>query len=181
MNARLLIRHTEVSAMWRGRCYGGSDAALSRAGARDAKARAPALAAWRPDVVIHSDLRRTRDLARLVAGIANVEAISDSGWRERDFGHWEGKSWSAIYRKTGNAMDGMIDAPDTFRPGGGETTGELADRVIAAFACLPAGRVAVVSHGGPIAALRGRQGQLAISTWPTLIPAYGEAWELDFE
>ena len=29
------------------------------------------------------------------------------------------RSWAAIYRETGNAMDGMIDDPEGFRPGAG--------------------------------------------------------------
>lgn len=178
MTALLLVRHTEVSLRWRGRCYGISDAGLSRAGARHASTIAPALADWKPDVVVHSGLRRTRILAEQVARLANVEAIAEPLWQERDFGTWEGQSWSAIYRATGNAMDGMIEAPASFRPGGGETTIELADRAGAALAALPAGRVVIISHGGPIAALRGLQQQLPIAAWPSLVPAYGEAFAL---
>lgn len=174
----LLVRHTEVARAWRGRCYGISDPGLSRAGARHAAIVASEVAAWRPEIVMHSGLDRTCHLARRVAAIAGVEACADPDWRERDFGSWEGKSWGAIYRATGNAMDGMMDAPDSFRPGGGETTIEMADRVAAAFAALPAGRLAVVTHGGPIAALRGRQQRLAVRDWLALVPAYGEVVHL---
>ena len=176
--AVLLIRHTEVTRAWRGRCYGVSDPGLSRAGAAHAAALASNLARWQPDIVLHSGLRRTSQLAELIAVRAGVATRADPGWRERDFGTWEGKCWSAIYRATGNAMDGMIDAPDRFRPGDGETTTELADRVAAAFARLPTGRIAIVTHGGPIAALRGRQQGLAVRDWLALAPALGETWDI---
>ncbi|WP_439534001.1 histidine phosphatase family protein [Polymorphobacter sp.] len=172
----LLVRHTEVAQHWHGRCYGSSDAGLSRAGSAHARRLAPTLAAWRADAILHSDRRRTRTLAALVADLAGLRPRADPGWRERDFGDWEGRRWSSIYRETGNAMDGMIDAPGSFRPGGGETTMELADRVLAAHDRLPAGRILVITHGGPIAALRGRHDALPVAAWPALTPAYGEGW-----
>lgn len=175
--ALLMVRHTEVARHWKGRCYGVSDVGLSRAGAAHARALAPIFAAWRPDIVIHSDLRRTRMLALQVAAIAKVDAVADASWRERDFGDWEGKSWLAIYRSTGNAMDGMITAPDSFRPGGGETTTELADRISDAIARLTAQRIVIVTHGGPIAAAQGRSASLPERAWLALVPRYGETWE----
>lgn len=175
--AVLLIRHTEVARAWRGRCYGVSDPGLSRAGAAHARAVARALAGWKPDVVIHSGLRRAERLARWLAGVTRATLHADADWQERDFGEWERRSWAAIYRSSGNAMDGMIDAPDSFRPGGGETTAELADRAVRAWARLPDCRVAVVTHGGPIAALRGRQARLLARDWLALVPRLGEASE----
>lgn len=174
----LLIRHTEVAKFWRGRCYGSSDAGLSRAGAAHARDIAPRIAAWQPDIVIHSDRRRTRYLAELIARLAGVDIVADSSWRERDFGTWEARTWGSIYRATGNAMDGMIDAPDSFRPGGGETTNDLADRIVGARHRLPNRRIAVLTHGGPIAVLRRLDLRLPQSALPTLIPGYGEGCEL---
>jgi len=148
-----LVRHTEVARRWRGRCYGVSDVGLSRAGAAAIAPLAQELAALRPEWIIHSDLTRTRRLAIAVARSAGCTILADPAWRERDFGTWEGQSWNAIYRASGNAMDGMIEAPDKFRPGGGETTLELAVRVATALTGLPEGRGIVVTHGGPIASL----------------------------
>lgn len=179
MRHLLLVRHTEVARRWRGRCYGTSDAGLSRAGSAHAVAIAPQLAAWRPDIVIHSDRRRTRDLASRVAALAGVDCLSDAQWRERDFGDWEGRTWNAIYRATGNAMDGMIDAPDNFRPGGGETTTEMIERIALALSGLPSGRTAVVTHGGPVAAARLIDASQSVAMLPTLIPGYGEACEMN--
>jgi broad specificity phosphatase PhoE len=173
-----LVRHTEVARHWRGRCYGASDVGLSRAGAAAIGPLADELARSRPEWVIHSDLTRTRRPARALAQLAGCPIIAAPAWRERDFGTWEGQSWHAIYRATGNAMDGMIDAPDTFRPGGGETTYALAARVCAAAAVLPRGRGVVVTHGGPIAALIGLRQGLSPRDWSALVPSPGGCIDL---
>jgi len=174
----LLVRHTEVAKRWHGRCYGVSDAGLSRHGDAHAQALVPELARWRPDHVVHSGLRRSTQLAAAVSRTAGCTVTADPNWRERDFGGWEGRSWHTIYRESGNAMDGMIDAPGSFRPGGGETTAELAARAVAALANLPPGRTLVVAHGGTIAAVLGGRGALPVPAWLALVPAYGGTVEI---
>jgi broad specificity phosphatase PhoE len=168
-----LVRHTEVARRWRGRCYGVTDVGLSRAGAAAIGLLAQELAALRPDWILHSDLIRTRRLAIAIAHAAGCAIRADPAWRERDFGAWEGQSWHAIYRASGNAMDGMIEAPGTFRPGGGETTCELAARVATALTGLPEGRGIVVTHGGSIASLLGQERGLAPRDWLSLVPPVG--------
>jgi broad specificity phosphatase PhoE len=175
----LLVRHTAVALAWRRRCYGRSDIGLSRAGAAEARRLMRELAAWRPDHIVHSGLRRAGILAEGIGEAAGVANIIDPGWAERDFGSWEGRRWSAIYRETGDAMNGMIDSPESFRPGGGETTSELAERAKTAAAALPAGRTIVVTHGGPIAALRGTAAGLPPREWLALVPQSGQAVAFD--
>jgi broad specificity phosphatase PhoE len=168
-----LVRHTAVALAWQGRCYGASDVPLSRAGKAAAIRLSAELAATEPAWVVHSGLTRARLLAERVAAHAGCPLFEDGGWRERDFGAWEGRTWAGIYRTSGNAMDGMIDAPGEFRPGGGETTFELADRATAAYERLPGGNGVVVTHGGPIAALFGRRQNLPVTDWLTLVPPCG--------
>jgi broad specificity phosphatase PhoE len=169
----LLVRHTEVARAWQGRCYGQSDMGLSRTGAARVRSLAPELADWHPNIVLHSGLRRARILAEAAAILAGVTVKADPMWMERDFGNWEGRSWAAIYRETGNAMDGMIDDPEGFRSGNGETTMELAGRSLAALRNLPSERVLVVTHGGPIAAIMGTLQAVRVHDWPALVPAAG--------
>jgi broad specificity phosphatase PhoE len=169
----ILVRHTEVARKWHGRCYGVSDVGLSRAGAAALSPLAAALAARRPNWVVHSDRIRTRRLAEAIARLAACPLLADRRWQERDFGSWEGLSWSAIYRATGNAMDGMIDAPESYRPGGGETTYEMALRTHEAFSALPKGNGIVVTHGGPIAALLGQKKGLMPRQWLAMVPSTG--------
>lgn len=127
-----------------------------------------------PAVIFHSDLVRTRAIALPLASKLGIAAIAEPLWRERDFGTWEGRHWHAIYRQTGNAMDGMIDAPHTFRPGGGETTAEFAKRIEQAMAALPdVQSIAIVAHGGSIACVRAQHGGVPLNQLAELIPPAG--------
>lgn len=151
----LLIRHTEVAVKFRRRCYGRLDVGLSHAGRQRACDLASQLAQQPITAIIHSGWQRAAFLASRVALLRNLVPQADSRWRERDFGSWEGRSWHSIYQETGPAMDGLFTQPGAYRPGGGETTAELAERSIAAWRSLPdEGLVAVFSHSGPIAAVR---------------------------
>ncbi len=164
------MRHTEVARAWKTRCYGRTDVPLSRSGQAAIAPLAIVLRNWCPDRIIHSGLKRTQRLADHLG----LDTVADPKWQERDFGNWEGQSWAAIYRKTGNAMDGMIESPDDFRPGGGETTRALQKRVVRAFNILPkAGRTIIITHGGPIAALIGSQKNLHPRQWLAHLPGYG--------
>ena len=151
----LLVRHTEVAVKWSKACYGRLDVGLSRAGQQRAGEIASELARQPITTVVHSGLKRAAVLASRLALLKGLVPLVDARWRERDFGTWEGRGWHSIWRETGNAMDGLFTQPDTYRPGGGETTSELAARSMAAWHSLPEkGVTAVISHGGPIAAVR---------------------------
>jgi alpha-ribazole phosphatase len=151
----LLVRHTEVALRWKHRCYGRSDIGLSRAGRQHARELAASLARKPVTALVHSGLERAALVAGRLAKLKQIEPSIDPRWQERDFGAWEGHTWHAIWRETGSAMEGMLSRPHHFRPGGGETTAELAERSVAAWHALPRyGLVVVVTHGGPIAAVR---------------------------
>ena len=151
----LLLRHPPVARAWAGRCYGRSDMGLGRAGAAMARTIVADLAHRGIATVVHSDMRRTRVLAEAVAQATGCPVVADARWRERDFAAWEGRTWTAIWRETGNEMDRMMTDPAGFRPGGGETGAEVAVRAMAAWRDLPSeGLTLVVAHGGSIAALR---------------------------
>lgn len=169
MRRALLLRHPEVAGQWSGRCYGRSDVGLSAA----ARARARFLAdhLQGDGRVVASPARR----ARWLGGLLSREVEIEPRLAERDFGHWEDVSWDAIWRAEGNAMDGMLDAPDSFRPGGGETTDELAARVLDWWHGLPADAVVlVVAHGGPIGALVGSLLGQPVRGWLAHVPKPGE-------
>lgn len=170
----VLLRHPAVARAWAGRCYGSTDVPLSRTGRASIAEIVESVRSRRVKAVVHSDVARTRPVAQAMAEAFRVPVVADPAWRERNFGAWEGRTWNAIWRETGNAMDGMVSAPASFRPGdSGETTHELRDRVLAAHARLPEGRVLIVTHGGPIAALIGTLAGETIDRWPALVPACG--------
>lgn len=116
----------------------------------------------------------------MIAERRRIEPIVEPGLAERDFGEWEGRSWDAIHAESGSAMEGLIHDPAGFRPPAGETTAELAARVLAWYRRLSAdGVIVAVTHGGPIAALRGFLLELPARDWLALIPACGEIIEVD--
>lgn len=173
-----LVRHLAVARRWQGRCYGRSDAGLSQGSVAALPALAQELASLGPEWVVHSGLQRSHRLAVRIAALARCPLVADARWQERDFASWEGESWQRIFQQTGNAMDGMIDAPATFRPGGGETSAELAARAVQAWQHLPPGFGVVISHGGPIASLVGLNSGLPVRDWLQFVPRPGEAVEL---
>jgi broad specificity phosphatase PhoE len=135
---------------------------------------AAAVAALRPTAVYHSGLTRTRQVAERITA-----AAADPRLRERQFGDWELRTWDAIHADTGDAMMGMIRDPAGWHPPGGETTFALRDRVMSWYADLPpAGVIVAVTHGGPIAVLRGTLAGRPVADWLSLVPRCGEVVEV---
>jgi broad specificity phosphatase PhoE len=177
----LLIRHTAVCDSVRGRCYGQSDVPLRAAYRQDIDSAIEDADLRFPFARIYSSpLTRCRLLAEKIGSGLKLPVGYDDRLKERHFGNWELQSWDDIHAATGNAMDGLIDAPETFAPPGGETTRQFAQRVLAWHAELPdEGRFLVVTHGGPIAALRGSLAGVPVRDWPQLTPPLGHAVRLD--
>lgn len=169
-----LVRHPPVVKAWQNRCYGHSDPGLSREGVAMVAPLVDQLTALNPDIIIHSDMKRTRAIAQPLARRLGLRCIAEPLWRERNFGTWEGQSWNSIYRATGKAMDGMIDEPDHFRPGGGETTADLAQRVRQALVLLShTERIVIISHGGSIACAVAMHRSTPLQHLAPLVPSTG--------
>ena len=175
MRRLLLLRHTAAAPRWRGVCYGRRDVGLGLEGREAARRLAEAVPVERFDRVFASPARRARLLGGLLARRRGVALEIDARLAERDFGAWEGVAWDAIWQAEGDSMDGVLDAPDRFRPGGGETTAELAARAVAWLHGLPAAcAVLAVTHGGPIGALAGTLRGDEPRAWLAHVPAPGE-------
>jgi len=169
----ILVRHAAVDAAYHGICYGRADIPLSAAGIRVSQRLAQSIPALEGATIFHSGLERTRVLADQLAARLAGKPVAYEALRERDFGIWELQAWDAIH-DSGEEIARMVTEPDTFRPGGGETTAELQRRVVRWFRSINrAHPVIAVTHGGPIAALLGAQQQLPVADWVRLIPACG--------
>jgi broad specificity phosphatase PhoE len=175
MNSDLiLVRHARVADCYRGICYGRSDVPLGPEGIEASDRIAEIMSGWPIRHLITSGAARARALAERIAKRTGVSMTIDPALLERDFGAWELRSWDEIYQEVGDALNGLIHEPETFRPPGGETTGELRDRVISWHERRPrAGLTVVVAHGGPVAAIRGTLAGKAPFDWVTLIPQPG--------
>ncbi|MDB5411826.1 MAG: histidine phosphatase super family protein, partial [Rubritepida sp.] len=150
-----------------------SDAGLSTAGGQSARRLANAVEVQDFDRVIASPARRARYLGGLLARRRGVALTIEPLLAERDFGSWEGRGWDPIWQAEGNSMDGMLDAPGSFRPGGGETTCELAARALEWWRNFE-GTSLVVAHGGPIGALAGSLLHDPPRAWLAYVPRPGE-------
>jgi probable phosphoglycerate mutase len=163
---RLLIwRHGRTEWNAGDRTQGHVDIDLDDAGVEQARAAAPRLAAYRPDLIVSSDLRRAARTADALAALTGLTVELDPRLRERNFGPWQGLTSTEIqerypdqWARLGSAAP--ITDPDI------ETVDDLAKRVAAAFRDAaervgPDGTAALVTHGGSA-----RVGCGTLLNWP---------------
>jgi broad specificity phosphatase PhoE len=172
----LLVRHPPVAEALRGVCYGSSDVPLAASSQQQIQRIVDELLKRGPIThLFHSGLSRCATVADALAARCGLVPVANARLRERSLGSWELRRWDDIHAETGEAMLGMLTDPGGWRPPGGETTFELRDRVLAWYAELPpAGHLVAITHGGPIAALRGALSGRPVREWPSLVSAHGE-------
>ena len=101
--------------------------------------------------VYSSDLERARETAGIIAADLILPITCDVRLREINQGEWEGQLVEGIKSRYAGLWQQRTVDPAGVRPPGGETVGEVAQRVQAALtdiACLHPGlSVLIVSHG----------------------------------
>jgi broad specificity phosphatase PhoE len=122
-----LLRHGPTEWNAAGRIQGHTDIALSESGlAKMSGLRLPFVATR----LYASPLLRTRQTAEAL-GLG--DPVLDARLMEQNWGAWEGLTRDEIFARHG--ADAFVKAGseqgEAFRPGGGESTGELHDRVAA--------------------------------------------------
>ncbi len=155
MTTVLLVRHGETPWNRERRIQGWAPVSLSDRGREQATAVAAHLAAeYAVDRVVASDLRRTKETARVVARETGAPATFDCGWRERSFGVYQGLSYEALFDGHPEFALGQVGyVAAEVEPEAGESLLAARERVLDAFDRLLDGAddtVAVVTHGGPI-------------------------------
>jgi broad specificity phosphatase PhoE len=181
-SARLvLIRHPEVSQEHKGVCYGSTDVSLA---SNWQSCLGPSLAYLQRigserkfTNIWHSDLQRTREPAQWLANQIEAKIEGDPRLRERNFGTWQGIPWSDIPSDEMERAHDMLEHPDSFRPGGGETTNEICMRTVAWFKGVistsvrtAAPTIAAVAHSGSITSLCGTIMGLRPIDWTPYYP-----------
>ena len=162
------IRHGETDWNLDMRIQGSSDVELNETGVAQARVLARRLQDVAFDAVYASDLARAGRTARLATSGAEVR--TDPRLRELSYGILEGWRWADLTDEQAAAARHWQEDPLRRRlPGGGESYEDLAARVAAFVADLPAeGRFAAFTHGGTI-----RGALYAILGHPN-----GSAWRL---
>lgn len=158
----LLVRHGETEWNRTRRVQGWAPVGLNDTGRRQARTAADRIAAdYDVDRIVASDLRRTRETARILRRpleVSDDRTRFDRAWRERDFGVYQGLTYEALFEGHPEfAIGKNREAAIEVQPEGGESVLEARDRVLGAFRSLVAGpseTVLVVTHGGPIHVVR---------------------------
>nr|WP_246211644.1 histidine phosphatase family protein [Phytoactinopolyspora alkaliphila] len=146
-------RHGRTEWNAAGRFQGQTDVELDDVGRQQARDSAARLAALEPDLLVTSDLKRTRDTMAMLAALTGAEAELDVRLRETYAGEWQGCTAAEIAMRWPIEYKAWRAGDPLLRVGGGETRQEVADRmkaaVVDAAARLPGDGLAVLtSHGG---------------------------------
>jgi ribonuclease H / adenosylcobalamin/alpha-ribazole phosphatase len=152
----LLLRHGQTPMSVEKRYAGRTDVPLTEAGLTQAAAAAKRLASAGIDAIVTSPLQRTVQTAEAVAAVTGVPVTADEGFRETDFGDWDGLTFAEVRERWPSEMTAWLADPQ-IAPPGGESFAEVSERVTAALARVLAGRagqrVLIVSHVTPIKTL----------------------------
>jgi broad specificity phosphatase PhoE len=152
-----LVRHGESTwnelALVQGQ---NDDARLTEEGRAQALDAATSLIDEPFDAIISSDLTRAFETAAIIARELGLEVVVTPGLRERSFGVFEGRPQSELDWSESGIRDGrVVDAVKRLE--GGESLDDLYDRCSRSLQDLVRGSARhplVVTHGGPIRALR---------------------------
>lgn len=178
-----LIRHAESTWNAAGRWQGHADPPLTPRGREQAAQLAVELEGSGIELLVASDLARTRQTAAILGEQLGLEPRHDPGLREIDAGLWSGLSRAEIAETYAQPL-ARFDSGDPDAPAGeAETRRQASSRVRRVLAGLGASRagahVAVVTHSGVIESLLpgSRVGHAAwtVARAETLLSASGAA------
>ena len=129
------------------------------------------LLAGRSDVdFVASPLMRTTETMTIVRREMDLvpdDFRRDDRLKEINFGHWEGRIWDVLPDEDPVAFQARRTDPFNWRPVGGESYADLAERVRGWLAEIDRDTV-VVSHGGVSRVVRGHVLALETATVPLL-------------
>jgi len=152
----VLLRHGQTPMSVQKRYAGRSDPQLTEAGVQQAAAAAKRLASADFGVIVTSPLLRTVQTAQAVAAVTGAAVVTDDGFRETDFGAWEGLTFAEVRERWPAELSAWLADPE-IAPPGGESFTDVSARVIAALDRMLAARagqtVLIVSHVTPIKTL----------------------------
>jgi len=159
----LLARHGQTDWNAQHRYQGHAPVPLNQTGRKQAAALGRRLAREGIEAVYSSDLPRAWQTAQLIAKANDVPLHAEPLLREMDFGEWQGRTHAEIHvHRAQQSLDtapaqARYQEPLSFAPAGGETLGQLAERVSSALETARRTQqgqtVLWVTHGGPLRTL----------------------------
>ncbi len=152
----LLLRHGQTPMSVQKRYAGRSDVPLTETGVLQAVAAAKRLAPAGIGVIVTSPLLRATRTAQEVAEVTGAPVVTDEGFRETDFGAWDGLTFAEVRQRWPAEVTTWLADP-AVAPPGGESLTEVGARVTEALHRVLAGQqqqtVLIVSHVTPIKSL----------------------------
>jgi broad specificity phosphatase PhoE len=174
MTELILIRHGETDWNIEGRYQGQSNVPLNSTGRQQTEELARKLRHEVLDAIFSSDLARAQQTAELISQINGAPLFLDRRLREIHQGEWEGMLFDDIRSRYKKAFEERLRDPLQVAPPGGETVGQLRERVLEAIDEIvthyPHSSVAIVSHGLSLAIIKVHYNRLAIETVWDYIP-----------
>jgi len=174
-----LIRHGQTQWNVEGRYTGQSDIPLNEVGRAQARQVAEQLKENPPDVIYCSDLKRAKETASVISTQIKVQLHVDRRLREINQGVWEGMHFDEIKRRYADEFADRLANPLEVAPPGGETIGQVQERVLAAVAEIQRNNqdshVAIVAHGLVLALIKAKFESYPITQVWALIPANAQA------
>ncbi|HJY67123.1 MAG TPA: histidine phosphatase family protein, partial [Streptosporangiaceae bacterium] len=113
-----LLRHGQTPMSVQKRYAGRTDAPLTEVGVQQAAAAAKRLASAGLGVIVTSPLLRTVQTAQAVAAVTGAAVVTDDGFRETDFGAWEGLTFAEVRERWPAEITAWLADPDVAPPGG---------------------------------------------------------------
>ncbi|MDO4791316.1 MAG: bifunctional RNase H/acid phosphatase [Buchananella hordeovulneris] len=184
----VMVRHGVTPMTIAGEFSGGSEPGpdLTEAGREQVAASARFVARigqdiWpdspAPSVFLASPMTRTVSTGQILAEPFGGQVVIDEDFREAHLGHWQGLTAAQIEADWPGQLETWVTMPDVRPPGGGESVGDVYDRVIPALRRIVkehAGKTIVIAtHNVVLRAALGASLRLAAKDWRTIrtVPA----------
>jgi glucosyl-3-phosphoglycerate phosphatase len=171
----LLWRHGRTRWNVEHRFQGQLDPPLDDLGRAQAAAGARLLAAYAPDAVVSSDLRRAVRTARPLVELLGQPVLLDTRLRERSLGVWEGLTRDEVGRRHPAEFAAWLAGREDHQDGS-EPRAALAGRALAALDEAPGDTVVLVTHSATAMALTGHLLGLPVAGWRAVGPLANGRW-----
>jgi alpha-ribazole phosphatase len=155
-----LIRHGQTSANVERKFAGSWDVSLTENGLAQAAQARDKLKNVKLSAIYASPLERAAITAKTIAQAQDVSVILNPALAEMNFGIWEQRLFKEVQHESPEMLNRWFQNDVTFRVEGGESIGELYDRVSTAYADILSkydvdsdDAIAIVAHGGVIQTL----------------------------
>lgn len=153
----ILVRHGITYWNYESRYQGHTDIELHPEGIKQACALQKKFAVEKLDAIYSSDLKRAVQTASIIAEPHDLKIKTVPALREINFGEWEGLTYYDIEKKYPKLLKVWLETPHLLEIPQGESFEILRDRAVAGvkkiLASQQKGTIAIVTHGGTIAAL----------------------------